>query len=433
VKFKNIIQNIGANLLTTILGLVGSIILARWLGPSQRGIFAAIILIPNVLQYFINFGLSSATIYFTAISGNDKHKIWSSIFIIGFIQSVLGLIFGWAIIDFYLPKFSSNSVHLGHLYLCTLPLGLFGMYATYLLQGASYFKITNILKCIVPAGYCTGILILKIRNTLSVENMIYIQILIQSVYLIVAFAFLYKIILRRFSLNIDFDYIRKMLNYGVKVWFGDVAQLANSRIDQLLIGFFLDSRDLGIYTVAISVAGFTSIFANAVRTIIVPTVAGKDTFIDKANEIIFYFKRYWVFSLIFQLIFVLSVSILIPFIFGKQYSESITISQILIVGYFFINAKTVLAGGIQGIGFPEIISIVEFIGMIISLIFSFLLIQNLGLLGVSIAVSVAYFSQFVGLIVFMKRKAIASYQNLLGVSRNELKEYFMGLKIMINS
>ncbi len=433
MRIKNIIQNIGANLLTTILGLVGSIILARWLGPSQRGIFTAIILIPNILQYFVNFGLSSATVYFTAITDTDKNKIWSSIFMIGFIQSVIGLIFGWGIIDFYLPKFSSNSVQLGHLYLFTLPLGLFGMYATYMLQGASYFKITNILKCIVPAGYCVGIVYLKTQYLLSIENMVYVQILIQSIYLIVAVVFLYKIILLRFSLHIDFDYIRKILNYGLKVWFGDVSQLANSRIDQFLIGFFLDSRDLGIYTVAISVAGFTSIFANAVRTIIVPTVAGKVTFIDKAHEIVFYFKRYWVFSLIFHLIFVLSVSILILFVFGNQYSESILISQILIIGYFFINAKTVLAGGIQGMGFPEIISIVELIGMTISLIFSYLLIQNLGLLGVSMAISVAYLSQFVGLIIFMKRKAISSYQNLLGVSRNELKEYFGGLKIMINN
>lgn len=432
MRFKNIIQNIGANLLTTILGLVGSIILARWLGPSQRGIFAAIILIPSILQYFVNFGLSSATVYFTAIPDADKHKIWSSVFTIGLFQSILGLLFGWEIINLYLPKFSSNSVQLGHLYLLTLPLGLFGMYATYMLQGASYFKITNILKCIVPAGYCVGILSLKIQNMLSVENMVYIQIFIQLVYLMVAFAFLYKIILRRFSLQIDFDYIRKMLNYGIKVWFGDVSQLANSRTDQFLIGFFLNSRDLGIYTVAVSVAGFTSIFANAVRTIIVPTVAGKITFIDKANEIVFYFKRYWFFSFIFHLIFVLSVSILIPLIFGKQYSESVAISQILILGYLFINAKTVLAGGIQGIGFPKITSIVEFIGMIISLIFCYLLIQNLGLLGVSIAISVAYFSQFVGLIIFIKRKTIASYQNLLGVSRNELKEYFGGLKTIKN-
>jgi O-antigen/teichoic acid export membrane protein len=432
VRIKNIIQNIGANLLTTMLGLVGSIILARWLGPSQRGTFAAIILIPNILQYFVNFGLSSATVYFTAISDTDKYKIWSSVFMIGLFQSILGLSLGWGIIDFYLPKFSSNSVQLGHLYLFTLPLGLFGMYATYMLQGASYFKVTNILKCIVPAGYCIGIFILKIQNILSVENMVYTQIFIQSVYLVFSYIFLYKIMLRRFLLNIDFDYIRKMLNYGIKVWFGDISQLANSRIDQFLIGFFLKSTDLGIYTVAVSVAGFTSIFANAIRTIIVPSVAGKITFIERANEIALYFKRYWFLSLIFHIIFVLFVPTLIPIVFGNQYIESVIIGQILILGYFFINAKTVLAGGIQGMDFPEVISVVEFIGMVISLILSYLLIKTLGLLGVPIAISFAYFSQFVGLIIFTKKRGISSCQNLLRISKTDMIFFSEELKTIMN-
>ncbi|MDZ7900884.1 MAG: oligosaccharide flippase family protein [Arcicella sp.] len=428
MNLKNIIQNTGTNLLTTALGLVGSVILARWLGPNQRGIFAAIILIPNVLQYFINFGLSSTTVYFTALPGSDKHKIWSSIFLVGLIQSVLGVLVGWILIRFYLPKFSEDAVHLGNIYLLTIPLGLFGMYATYLLQGASFFKITNYLKCIVPAGYCVGIITLKNLNTLSVENMVYVQIIIQTVYLFTVLAFLYKIVLRKFSLQVDFDYIRKMLNYGIKVWFGDISQLANSRIDQFLIGFFLNSKDLGIYTVAVSVAGFTSIFANAVRTIIVPTVAGQNNFVEKSSQVVLYFKNYWIFSLIFQPIFTLSVSILIPHIFGNQYVESIIISQILTIGYLFINAKTVLAGGIQAMNFPEIISIVEFIGMVISMILSYFLIQNYGLRGVAIAISFAYFGQFVGLVIFMKKKHISSFRNLFVPNYQEIKSILRSIK-----
>ena len=180
MKFKSIIQNVGANLLITIFGLIGSIILARWLGPTQRGIFAAIILIPSILQYFINFGVSSATIYFTALPNANKHIIWNNVVIIGIIQSIIGVLLGWLIIEFYLSKFSLNSVQLGHIYLITLPLGLFGMYATYMLQGASFFKITNILKCIVPACYCVSIITLKSQNNLSVESIVYAQIWIQD-------------------------------------------------------------------------------------------------------------------------------------------------------------------------------------------------------------------------------------------------------------
>ena len=104
MKFKNIIQNLGANFLIIILGLVGSIILARWLGPIQRGVFAAIILIPTILQYFVNFGLSSATIYFTAQPSSNKNTVWSNLIIMATIQSIIGFLLGWYIVYFYLQK-----------------------------------------------------------------------------------------------------------------------------------------------------------------------------------------------------------------------------------------------------------------------------------------------------------------------------------------
>ena len=427
MKFKNIIQNLGANLLITLLGLVGSVILARWLGPNQRGVFDAIILIPTILQYFVNFGLSSATVYFTAQPNSNKNAIWSSLLLIGFIQSVIGFLLGWFIVELYLQKYFINSIYLGHLYLLTVPMGLFGMYATYMLQGASHFKITNFLKCIVPIGYCIGILWLKFHHNLSIENLVYLQLVIQFSYLIIAVFFLYKIFLTYFLFKIEYDFIRQMLTYSVKIWFGDISQLVNSRVDQFLIGVFLSSQELGIYTVAISVAGFTGIFANAVRTIMLPSIIGRKSFQEKITETLNFFKKYWFFSIFFHAIFALILPFLIPFVFGNTYSESIIICQILIVGSFFVNAKTVLSGGVLGMGFPEILSYVEAIGMIISIILSILLIRINGLIGISIAISLASFCQFLGLVIFTHKKGIP-YKKIFYTSRNKLNENFKWLK-----
>jgi O-antigen/teichoic acid export membrane protein len=431
MKFKNIIQNLGANLLITLLGLVGSIILARWLGPSQRGVFAAIILIPTILQYFVNFGLSSATIYFTAQPNSDKNTIWSNLIFIGFIQSITGILIGYFIINFYLQKYGLAIVNLGYLYLFTVPLGLFGMYATYMLQGASHFKVTNLLKCIVPMGYCIGIIWLKIQINLSIKNLVYVQLIIQSLYLIIAVFFLYKTLLNQFIFKIEYKSIHQMIKYGIKVWFGDIAQLANSRIDQFLIGGILSSRDLGIYTVAISVAKFTSVFADAVSTVMLPSIIGKNSFQHKVLEMLNFFKKYWLFSVFFHGIFALMLPILIPFVFGNAYSESIIICQILVIGSFFVNAKTVLSGGVLSMGFPEIMSYVEAFGMITSLIFSGLMINFYGLIGVSIAVAFSYIFQFIGLIFLMNYKGI-NYKNLLYTSRNELQENVNWLKTATN-
>lgn len=431
MKFKNIIQNLGANLLITILGLVGSIILARWLGPSQRGVFAAIILIPTILQYFVNFGLSSATLYFTAQPDSNKNTIWNTLILMGFIQSIIGILTGYFIINLYLQKYDLKIINLGHLYLFTIPLGIFGMYATYILQGASHFKVTNLLKCIVPLGYCFGIIFLKIQRNLSIENLVYVQLIIQSFYLIIALFSLYKLLLYRLNFKIEYNFISQMLTYSVKVWFGDVAQLANLRIDQFLIGGFLSSRDLGIYTIAISVARFTSIFADAVTTIMLPSITSKNSFQEKVTEILNFFKKYWIFSVIFHTVFALILPIIIPFVFGNAYAESIIICQILVLGSFFINAKTVLGGGVLGLGFPEIMSFVEVIGMVILLIFSIIFIKLYGLMGVAVAISLSYFIQFSIMIFLTDMKGI-SYKDLLYTSRNDFYENLNWLKNTTN-
>ena len=431
MKFKNIIQNLGANLLITILGLVGSIILARWLGPSQRGVFAAIILIPAILQYFVNFGLSSATLYFTAQPHSNKNTIWNTLILMGFIQSIIGILTGYFIINLYLQKYDLKIINLGHLYLFTIPLGIFGMYATYILQGASHFKVTNLLKCIVPLGYCFGIIFLKIQRNLSIENLVYVQLIIQSFYLIIALFSLYKLLLYRLNFKIEYSFIPQMLKYSVKVWFGDVAQLANLRIDQFLIGGFLSSRDLGIYTIAISVARFTSIFADAVTTIMLPSITGKNSFQEKVTEILNFFKKYWIFSVIFHTVFALILPIIIPFVFGNAYADAIIVCQILVVGSFFINAKTVLGGGVLGLGFPEIMSFVEVIGMVILLIFSIIFIKLYGLMGVAVAISLSYFIQF-SITIFLTNMKGISYKDLLYTSRNDFYENLNWLKNTTN-
>jgi O-antigen/teichoic acid export membrane protein len=431
VKIKSIIQNLGANLLTTILGLVGSIILARWLGPTQRGLFAAIILIPSILQYVVNFGMYSAIIYFTAQKDSPKHKIWSNLICIGLIQSILGTFIGWGVTNLYLQKYPSDALLFSHFYLATLPLGLMGMYATFMLQGASFFRLTNILKCIVPIGYCLGIIALQLLIILTIEHLVYLQIFIQSCYLLSAVFLLYKYLLHRFSFTYDSHLMRNMLTYGVKVWIGDISYLANARIDQFMIGAILVSRDLGIYTIAVSIAGFTGILSRAVGTIILPTVAGKTSKIEQKNEIISFFQRYWIVSIMFHFGFMIVVWFLLPIIYGNAYAESVMICQILIIGYFFINAKTVLAEGLQGMGFPEIISAVEVLGMCISLILSILLIKPYGLFGVAIAIASAYFGQFVGLIIFSNKKGIP-YLRLLCPSRKEILNDFRWLKSKIN-
>ena len=82
-------------------------------------------------------------------------------------------------------------------------------------------------------------------------------------------------------------------------------------------------------------------------------------------------------------------------------------------------------------GFPAIMSYVEFIGMIILLMFSTILLKIFGLVGVSTAITFSYFSQFMILIFLINQKEI-SYKSLLYISKTEFQETVKWLKNATN-
>ena len=69
---KNSVITFSSQILIFVLGLATSIILARTLGPKEKGIYTLIILIPTVMLKLGSLGIEAANVYFT---GSKKYKI----------------------------------------------------------------------------------------------------------------------------------------------------------------------------------------------------------------------------------------------------------------------------------------------------------------------------------------------------------------------
>ncbi len=85
---KSFIKNTSITLVTRIvslgLGIVISILLARILGPENRGIYALIILIPSFAFMFSNMGINSSTVFYMGKGTYPPHKVagmrWACVF-----------------------------------------------------------------------------------------------------------------------------------------------------------------------------------------------------------------------------------------------------------------------------------------------------------------------------------------------------------------
>lgn len=400
---KILFSNIVFSVLVILFGLIGSIIISRVLGPSQRGEIAAILIWPSLLLYLGSFGTYQSIIYYFSKENRIIKHLWGTCLYLTAINSIVSIIAGTLLIFITLNALSIHLKWYSFILLLTLPFSILNQYISSLLQAKSKFKIFNLTRLFFPVAYFIGILFLFFIDFLTVENIIITQIIIT---LIQFFLFLkiYDFIFQsNFKINFRKKTIRIIYNYGFKVWIGDLSQGLNVKMDQILISSLLVSSDLGIYVVANSFANFTTIIPTAYKTIFLPKMAALKSFHDKnilASKVLF---QFFLINLITTIFAVVLNQFAIPLLFGNEFLTAVTIAYILLTGYLFLNLKNVLAALVQGFGEPLYSSYSEIFGLLILVIIIYPFTIKYKLIGASVAISISYFVQFCFLYVLYLR------------------------------
>jgi len=93
---KDTLFILGTKIGNLIVGVVFSILLARVLGPENKGIYSLTILFSSLFVTFLNFGLGPATVFFAAKGEYSRKTIlensYVAIMILGFGGVLLGIL-----------------------------------------------------------------------------------------------------------------------------------------------------------------------------------------------------------------------------------------------------------------------------------------------------------------------------------------------------
>jgi O-antigen/teichoic acid export membrane protein len=196
--------------------------------------------------------------------------------------------------------------------------------------------------------------------------------------------------------------LASIYSYGSKVWIGDLSQGVNTRLDQIIIANLFSPVQLGYYVVAYSVASFTGLLANSSRTILLPVVAsgkGQSNFADKLRNSLRSFNRM---NALMVAGFLIAGPFLLTLAYGEEFNESVKYLIVLLLGFAFINMKTVYATVLQGGGFPFQSSISEIAGFLFLVLFAYPVSAWFGIQGMVIMISISYLIQFLVVIYFFR-------------------------------
>jgi O-antigen/teichoic acid export membrane protein len=213
-----------------------------------------------------------------------------------------------------------------------------------------------------------------------------------------------------------FRLAREGVRFGLKSWLGGLAQLANLRLDQLLMIPLVAPRELGLYAVATSVSGASTIVTGALTPPLMTRVAAGETeLLPRAVRVVL------TGTVGFNVLLGLMTPILISELLGTQFDGAIPMTLVLLVGAVPLAAAGVLSAGLQADGAPMIPSVAELIALVITVVGLLLLLPPLGGMGAAIVSLAAYSATFLVQLVMARRRSGVRLRTYLIPTREDLR------------
>lgn len=392
------LQTFLTNASMLLVGIVTSVLLSRWLGPTGRGEVTAALLWPVLFIYLGNMGMMPATVHFSALPGSKSGTIFATLLFFMVVQSVVVTLIGFFVLPWLLSSQQAPIIEASRWYLLVIPISLVSQYGARILQGRMNIAAWNLLQVIIPAGYLIGVVVLQSQHQLTVLNIVVLHLGLGVFASVVTLFLLHAAGVLR-ELRVDRTLAKQMFRYGSTVHIGSVAQVTNLQLDQTLMAAWLPPAQLGLYVTAVSATSVVQVFAQVIRTLAQPVITQAPRHDERLSLLTVMFRRYWFLSLLSALLLSGVLPYLIPFVFGEDFRDAIWPAEILLLAACFEGARVVLTAGAWSLEDPWLGSRAALLALVVTGILLVMLLPLFGITGAAIA-SLGAYATAVGVLVF---------------------------------
>jgi O-antigen/teichoic acid export membrane protein/O-antigen ligase len=369
--------------------IISGVLVARSLGPEDRGHLALLVLISTVCCLIGTIGLPLALTYYIARDGSHARQIAFSLLRPGVFQVVATLGLQTAVLAALVVDEPGRVKAAALISLLLVPGVLAFAYGTAILQGQQRFTAFNILRILPTAAYVAGVLV---AFMLHAADLISVMTVWATAYFVGGFLALGVAVrgLPTAPASSPPPSRSRMTKFGLKSLFGSISPIDALRLDQALVGLFVTPVALGLYVVAQAFTNLPRIVAASIGMVVFPQVAAHQ---DRAAAR----RAVWKYFLLGTALCALVVAALevvaaelVTLFFGSEFSEATSIAQILILGTFFMAARRVLSDGVNGLGNPGLGTAAEVASWVLLVPSVAILLPRYGVDGVALALTFAW-------------------------------------------
>lgn len=392
VAFSGYGNGLPATLLSTglmaVASAASSIVLARTLGPVERGELATVLLWPLAIGILGELGLGLAFAYFVARDGSLLSGLWT----LGWVVSLgwgtaLAVASGRVLERFLVLSDPARDVFL--LTLATVPIVLATAFQSYLLLGIGELAAFNVVRAGAVALYVAGVCGIALRGKAAVPAYAIAWVVSQVLTFVIATAWF--VLSRRPRWEWRPALFRSVAVYGAKTYVSGLTAQMTLRLDQMLMTALGVTAVLGVYVVAVSVASITSPLFTALAVVVMHRVGGSVPE-EAGRQVLEYLQLAFLLGVPLCLILAAAAPWLVPAVFGAAYRLAVLPAAVLLVASLFQGANAVLGNGLRAIGLPGRPALAEAAGFVLTLGLLAILLPRFGAAGAAVSSLVAYAS-----------------------------------------
>jgi len=384
---SNIIHTYSSRILLIILGLLSNILITRYLGVENYGVYTLALTIIALGTQFGNFGLHAANIYYVAKSKMLLGMLLKNSILFSIIS---GIIIGLSIylVSVLYPNLFNINYNILLIIMVMIPISLTSLFTKNLLIGIGKIKSDN--KISIYTRILTILLLLLGISLFTLDVKMALGIF--AIGLIVGLLFIIKIlkkdVIYRYKLSAKL--LKKISGFGFKAYLSALFAFLVLKSDLFFVNYYLSKSDLGYYSLAVSFIDYIYMLPVIIGTILFQKLSSMKHN-QKKYEIMKQLSFYFTFIYaIFLLAIYFSSDILITTLYGNDFIDSIMPVNILLIAIFFMGINTIVQQYLATTGFPKELIYFWIVGLSINILLNILYIERYGLDAVAISTVLSY-------------------------------------------
>jgi O-antigen/teichoic acid export membrane protein len=387
---KNILTTLGARTMVLALALISSIVLARMLGPEGRGLFALVLLLPDLARSFGLFGFEQANTVYAGLEPENRRALVGQSTIIGTLLGGGIAVACIAFLAFGAPG-SQTLVH-GPLWLYVLPLAVIPCalvceYWGAVIRGTNRIALSNALEVGSKAASLVLVVVFVGWLGLDVAGAVSADIIVN-----VAGLLLMALVLKYVDLwgrpSFDWSLWKRTARFALPAHCSTVMTYLNYRVDQFIIAVFLPPEQLAYYVISVGLAERLWMLTGAVAGPLLPHLTNSPNRDPAVAAIISRHVMVWTGAACF-IVFVFA-DFAVQLLYSAEFSPSVAPLRWLLPGIITLSVGKVLVAELLARKKSIYTLWISVVTALLNVVGNVLLIPSMGISGAALASTVSY-------------------------------------------